>query len=124
MNSLLAGRRILVVEDETMILIMIEDMLNELGCRNVTSAGTVKKALLEIETRTFDGAMLDMNLHGIDSCDVADSLARHGVPFVYSTGNCYRDTRDGFCERDVLRKPFSFDQLTSALTGLFLRSSG
>jgi CheY-like chemotaxis protein len=123
MNSLLAGRRILVVEDETMILIMIEDMLNELGCRNVTSAGTVKKALLEIETRTFDGAMLDMNLHGIDSRDVADSLARHGVPFVYSTGNCYRETRDGFCERDVLRKPFSFDQLTSALTGLFLRSS-
>ncbi|WEZ86001.1 response regulator (plasmid) [Rhizobium sp. 32-5/1] len=124
MNSLLADRRILVVEDETMILLMIEEMLDELGCRNVTSAGTVEKALLEIETRTFDGAMLDMNLHGIDSCPVADSLASHGVPFIYSTGNCYRETRDGFCERDVLRKPFSFDQLTSALTGLLPRSSG
>lgn len=106
-----------------MILMMIEDMLDELGCRNVTSASTVKTALLEIETRTFDGAMLDMNLHGIDSCDVADSLASHGVPFIYSTGNYYGDTRDGFCERDVLRKPFSFDQLTSALTALLPRSS-
>ncbi|MBC8128795.1 MAG: response regulator [Rhizobiaceae bacterium] len=123
MNSLLAGRRILVVEDETMILMMIEDMLDELGCRDVRSAGTVEKALLEIETQTFDGAMLDMNLHGVDSRDVADSLASHGVPFVYSTGNCQRETREGFSERDVLRKPFSFAELTSTLTTLLPRSA-
>ncbi|WP_188854729.1 hypothetical protein [Aureimonas glaciei] len=72
------------------------DMLDDLRCRHVTSAGTVEKALLEIETRTFDGAMLDVNLQRFDSCDVADSLVSHGVPFIYSTGNCYRETRDGF----------------------------
>lgn len=107
-----------------MVLMMIESMLDDLGCRDVTSVGTVEKALIEIETRTFDGAMLDMNLHGIDSREVADSLASHGVPFVYSTGNCFQETRDGFSDRDVLRKPFSFDQLTSALTDLLPRSSG
>ena len=86
MNKLLSGRRVLVVEDEMMILMMIEDMLADLGCESVTAAATVDQALALIDAQTFDAAMLDMNLNGNKSYAVADALAARGVPFVFSTG--------------------------------------
>jgi len=64
MDKLLSGRRVLVVEDEMLILIMIEDMLADLGCAAVTSAATVNQAIALIESQNFDVAMLDMNLNG------------------------------------------------------------
>ena len=64
MNKLLSGRRVLVVEDEMLVLMMIEDMLADLGCKSVTSAAMVDKALALIDAQTFDFAMLDMNLNG------------------------------------------------------------
>jgi CheY-like chemotaxis protein len=70
MNKLLSGRRVLVVEDEMMILMIIEDMLAELGCESVTVAATVNQALALIDTQVFDAAMLDMNLNGSKSDDV------------------------------------------------------
>ena len=50
-----------------LVLIMIEDMLADLGCKSVTSAATVDKALALINAQVFDVAMLDMNLNGNDS---------------------------------------------------------
>ncbi|CAN7411742.1 response regulator [Mesorhizobium caraganae] len=117
-DKLLAGRRLLVVEDEILVLMMIEDMLGDLGCESVTSAATIEKAIALIESQVFDAAMLDMNLDGDDSHTVADALAEHGVPFIYSTGNNDRDMREGFSSRAVLRKPFSFDELTAKLDSL------
>ena len=67
MDKLLSGRRVLVVEDEMLVLIMIEDMLADLGCMSVTSAATVDKALALINEQVFGAAMLDMNLNGNDS---------------------------------------------------------
>src|ERR1039458_8842276 len=67
MDKLLSGWRALVVEDEMLVLIMIEDMLADLGCKSVTSAATVDKALTLINAQVFDVAMLDMNLNGNDS---------------------------------------------------------
>ena len=63
MNKLLCGRRILVIEDETMISMMIERMLADLGCESVTAAATVNKALSLIDGQVFDCAMLDMNMN-------------------------------------------------------------
>lgn len=117
-DRLLSGRRLLVVEDEILVLMMIEDMLGDLGCESVTSAATIDKAIALIEAQVFDAAMLDMNLDGDDSHTVADALAKHGVPFIYSTGNNDRDMREGFSNRGVLRKPFSFDELTAKLDHL------
>jgi CheY-like chemotaxis protein len=117
-DKLLSGRRMLVVEDEILVLMMIEDMLGDLGCQSVTSAATIEKAIALIEAQTFDAVMLDMNLDGDDSNTVADALAERGVPFIYSTGNSGRDMRTGFSDRAVLRKPFSFDELTSKLEKL------
>ena len=69
-----------------MVLMLIEDMLAVLGCESVTAAATVDQALAQIDTQVFDAAMLDMNLNGNKSHDVAAALAAHGVPFVFSTG--------------------------------------
>jgi CheY-like chemotaxis protein len=107
MDKLLSGRRVLVVEDEMLILIMIEDMLADLGCKSVTSAATVDKALALIDAQAFDFAMLDINLNGSDSHPVAEALSARGVPLVYSTGNTDHGLRDGYSRRPVLRKPFN-----------------
>jgi CheY-like chemotaxis protein len=106
MSKLLSGRRILVVEDEMLILMIIEDMLSDLGCESVTTAATVDQALALIDTQVFDAAMLDMNLDGNRSHAIADALAARGVPFVFATGYSGRGMSDGHRDRPVLRKPF------------------
>lgn len=123
-DKFLYGRRALVVEDEMLILIMIEDMLADLGCKSVTSAATVDKALALIEAQAFDVAVLDVNLDGNDSHPVADALSAHGVPFVYATGNTGHNLRDGYASRPVLKKPFKFEDLVAILTRLKLAPTG
>ena len=121
MDKLLSGRRLLVVEDEILFLMMIEDMLGDLGCESVASAGTIGQAIALIEAQVFDAAMLDMNLDGDDSNAVAAALAERGVPFIYSTGHSGRDLREGLGDRAILCKPFSFDELTTNLEHLLSR---
>jgi CheY-like chemotaxis protein len=116
MDKLLLGRRVLVVEDEMLVLIMIEDMLADLGCKSVTSAATVDRALALINAQVFDVAMLDMNLNGSDSHVVGEALAARGIPFFYSTGNTSRSLRDGYSDRPVLKKPFKYEELAAILT--------
>jgi DNA-binding NtrC family response regulator len=118
MDKLLSGRHILVVEDEMMILMIIEDMLADLGCESVTTAATVNQALALIDTQIFDAAMLDMNLNGNKSHDVADALAARGVPFVISTGYSGLEVRDGYRDRPILKKPFPYEKLVEILTRL------
>jgi len=117
-TDLLSGRRILVVEDEMLILMMIEGILEDLGCRSVTSAATVKKAVALIESEFFDAAMLDMNLGSEDSSRVADALSERAVPFIYSTGNDKRDMAQGARDHAVLYKPYHERDLIAALTQL------
>jgi len=118
MDKLLSGRRILVVEDEMMVLMVTEDMLGDLGCESVAAAATVDQALALIEARGFDAAMLDVNLNGSKSYPVADALAARGVPFAFSTG--YSDHgKDGhYSDRPVLKKPFTDGELAATLTAL------
>ncbi len=98
-----------------LILIMIEDMLADLGCESVTAAATVGQAVALIEAEIFDVAMLDMNLNGNNSYLVADALAARDVPFVFCTGYGGHDIRDGHRERPVLKKPFMEKDLTEML---------
>ena len=114
----LSGLKLLVVEADPIILMMIEGMLSDLGCSSVISAPTIDKALALVVGQKFDIAMLDMNLGGSDSGAVAEALERHSVPFVYCTGNrASTDAKDDL-NRPVLRKPFSFEDLTAALSRL------
>lgn len=121
MDDLLSGRRVLVVEDEMLVLLMIEDMLADLGCKSVSAAATIDKALALIQEQVFDAAMLDMNLNGDDSLKVADALATRGVPFVYCTGNNGHGMRPDPANTPVLRKPFSFEELAAILARLLSR---
>lgn len=104
-----------------MVLMMIEDMLADLGCGSVSAAATVDQALALIDAQIFDAAMLDMNLNGDKTHSVADALAARGVPFIFSTGYSGRDMRDGYRDRPVLKKPFQDKELVEMLTRLLAR---
>jgi len=104
-----------------LVLLMIEDMLADLGCAAVTSAATAARALALIDEQDFDAAMLDMNLNGDKSHDVADALSARGVPFIFCTGYSGGELREGHRDRAVLKKPFSFENLNAALARLLLR---
>ncbi len=86
-NRLLSGRRVLVVEDGKggmLVLVMTEGMLTDLGCDSIAAAATVGQALSLIDARTFDFAMLDMNLDG-------DKTYR--VPTLSPRGRCHSSSR-------------------------------
>jgi CheY-like chemotaxis protein len=118
MDNLLSGRRVLVLEDEMLVLMNIEDMLTDLGCEAVSAAATVTQALALIDAQAFDAALVDVNLNGISSYPVADVLAAHGVPFVFSTGYSGQSLEDGYGDRPVLRKPYRKADLAEVLTRL------
>ena len=117
-DKLLSGRRVLVIEDETLILMMIEVMLSDLGCESITAAATINKALALIDAQAFDTAMLDKNMNGNSSHPVAEALIAHGVPFVYCTGNNSHKLMDVSPDQPVLKKPFKYDQLVEIFTRL------
>jgi CheY-like chemotaxis protein len=120
MDKSLSGPRVLVVEDEMMVLMLIEDVLADFGCESVTAAATVDQALALIDAQGFDVAMLDVNLNGHKSYPVADALAVRGVPFFFSTG--YSDhVGDVYPDRPVLHKPFQSEKLVEMLTRLLSR---
>jgi CheY-like chemotaxis protein len=115
---MLAGRRLLVVEDEMMVLLHIEDTLADLGCTSVSAASTVDQALDLINAHDFDAAMVDVNLDGRKSYPVADALAARGVPFVFSTGYSGQTLDDGYRDRPVLGKPYREADLVAVLAEL------
>lgn len=114
----LAGRRILVVEDEAMIAMLLEDILDELGCAVVGPVARADQALTAIEAESLDGAVLDVNLNGEPSYEVADALAARGVPFMFITGYGEAGLKDGYRHHPVMQKPFTRDDLDRALRGL------
>lgn len=117
-NKLLSGRRILVVEDEMLVLMNIEYLLADLGCESVTAAATVGQALVLLEAQVFDAAVLDVNLNGCESYPVAEALGARGVPFAFSTGYSDEGMRDEYRDRPVLRKPYQQEGLVQILTRL------
>ena len=86
-KSSLSGRRILVIEDEMMVAMLLKDILVDLGCTVLGPAARVEQALAMIEAAgALDAAVLDINLNGQKSYPVADALAARGVPFIFATG--------------------------------------
>lgn len=119
MSKNLTGLRILVVEDELLILMMIENMLADLGCQSVISAATVDKAIALVDAEVFDAAILDMNLKGVRSHTVAEALVVRGVPFFYATGNNDLEIKHGYPDKPVLKKPFKQEELAEIFSRLF-----
>lgn len=118
MTKLLSGRRVLVVEDEMMVLLNIEDMLADLGCATIFAAATVESALAIVAKERVDFAILDVNLNGQKSYGIADALAPRGIPFVFSTGYSDKRIEARFDDRPVLEKPYNEKELAAALAAL------
>ena len=111
----LNGLRVLVVEDEAAISLLLEDMLLDFGCQVIGPAARLSAALDMIESEVPDLAILDVNVAGEPIYPVAEALHRHGVPFVFSTGYGSAGIKDAFRERPVLQKPFAQHDLRQKL---------
>jgi len=113
------GRRVLIVEDEMMVAMLVEDMVRDLGHQVVGPAMTLNAALTLATEAAVDYAILDMNLgHGVLSTPVAEALAARGIPFMFATGYGSKVVIDGFGEAPVLNKPFMAADLARVLGGL------
>jgi len=112
----LQGRRVLVVEDEMMIAMLVEDMLDELGCVVVGPAHALEPALALASSATeIDAALLDINLGGQPVFAIADALRARGVPMIFSTGYGESGLREADRGSQVLQKPFRAHDLAAAL---------
>jgi CheY-like chemotaxis protein len=97
--------RILLVEDEAIIAIMIEDMLADLGCEVVGPAANVAEAARLARTEQLAGAFLDVNLGGASIYPVADLLSARQIPFVFVSGYGAGGIDPRFVGTPVLSKP-------------------
>lgn len=107
--------RILVVEDELMIRMLLEDMLGELGYTVAAEAARIEEALDAAKNADFDIAILDVNLNGQPISPVADALVARGMPFVFATGYGERGLPEPYRDRPTLKKPFQMDGLKQML---------
>jgi len=118
MGDSTAMRRILVVEDEYLIRMLLEDMLAEIGYEVAAAVGTIAEAKVAAEAGAFDVAILDVNLDGEEVYPVAEILAQRGLPFVFVTGYGERSLAEPYGNRPALQKPFQSQQLKKILADL------
>lgn len=118
----LNGLRLLVVEDETLVAMMLELMLDGFGCDVVGVAGTLSRglALAGNEGLPIDGAILDVNLGGEAVYPVAERLAERGVPFIFCTGYGLAGLAEDFAHVPTLAKPYQADDLQKLLMSVLV----
>jgi CheY-like chemotaxis protein len=119
----LTGLRILVVEDEAAISLLLEDMLLDFGCEVIGPAARLSAALDAVAKESLDLAILDVNVAGEPIYPVAEALAQRSIPFVFSTGYGSAGIRDSFRDRPVLQKPFAQHDLKQKLIFARAKSS-
>ncbi|MBB2964307.1 response regulator [Methylobacterium sp. R2-1] len=115
--SVLEGRRVLLVEDESMVAMLAEDMLLDLGC-DVVVAMRLDQALAQVEAGDFDLAVLDVNMGSTRSYPVADALFERCVPFLFATGYGLEGVEPDYRVVPVLQKPYQHAQMRRLLEHL------
>jgi DNA-binding response OmpR family regulator len=115
-SKIFQGLRVLLVEDEVMICLLLEDMLHEFGCEIVGPACDLERATdLARSEEGIDAAILDVNLGGQVVFPVAEILAERGVPILFSTGMGVDGLPEAWRGRETIQKPMSMDQLAASL---------
>jgi len=116
-NQPLNGVRVLLVEDEALVAMLIEDMLADDGCIVVATASRLTEALgyAGDADLAFDVAILDLNLAGENTFPVASALASRGLPFAFATGYGAGGLPAEWRDRPTLQKPFNATDVTKAL---------
>jgi CheY-like chemotaxis protein len=112
----IAGRRILIVEDEFFVADSLKMYLEALGVVVVGPAASVEAAVdLVAKSDRLDGAVLDVNLQGKKAYPVAEALSARGVPFVFVTGYGRHSIPERFASAPRCTKPFELAQLVRLL---------
>ncbi|MDB5425297.1 MAG: hypothetical protein JWQ29_2713 [Phenylobacterium sp.] len=124
MTTALTGLRMLIVEDEALVAMMVEDMLEDFGCVVVDVAGTLSRGLAAVANieLALDGAILDVNLGGDKVYPVAEALAARGIPFIFATGYGIAGISENFSHVPALAKPYESRDLEKTLTTVLGRN--
>lgn len=102
---------ILIVEDEMIVAMQMEDLVRQLGVRNVHICPDSASALEIVRTEPVDCAILDLRLRDGTSMKVADALDDLGIPFLFSTGSDSGALDPRHAARPMINKPFLDDDL-------------
>jgi CheY-like chemotaxis protein len=113
---------VMLVEDETLIRMMIAGMIDELGHTVVAEAANIGDALKLARTAVFQIAILDINVGGDRIDPVAEIISERRLPFVFASGYGAAGMPEGFRDRPVLQKPFLIERLQQAMETALKRS--
>lgn len=105
------ARRVFIVEDEPLLAMQLADMLTELGHRVIATATRIQKALSIAECGEFNLAVLDINLAGSNTFQVAAILQKRGIPFLFTSGYGAEGLIEGYRAGQLLTKPFGVSEL-------------
>ena len=117
MNPRFTGNKVLIVEDETLLALMLEDLLLDSGHR-VVHAGSLPDAMAALEREQFDAAILDININGIDVFPVATRLRELNIPFVFASASDADRIGLEFRREPLIPKPYTIGQVQQSLSHL------
>jgi CheY-like chemotaxis protein len=120
----LAGKRVLLIEDEPLVAMDLESSLQAAGCQVVGPAGTLAHAMSLVAQADYDVALVDVNLAGRPVDEIAAALTQKNRPFAFVTGYGREALPRGFRDAVVLNKPFSREQLLASLEVLLYQAAG
>jgi CheY-like chemotaxis protein len=113
------ARSVLIIEDESLISMMLEDFLDSLGHGVAGTAESVEEAIARLAQGGVDLAILDVHLRGGEACwPVADALADGGIPFLLATGGHTEDPPARHARAPVLAKPFTLAGVGAAIAAI------
>ncbi len=114
-SDLLSGLDVLLIEDETMVSFLIEEMLEQLGAAAVRHAARVDAGLSLVAAKLPSVAILDVNIAGETVFPIAERLKTAGVPFVFITGYGRDGLHDPWADCEVLQKPLTVQEFEQGL---------
>jgi len=121
MNSRTTHNSVLIVEDETLLALMLEDLLIDSGHR-VVHAGSLPEAMAALEREPFDAAILDININGDGVFPVATRLRELNIPFVFASAINAEQIAPEFSTEQLIAKPYTIGQVQQSLSHLLATS--
>jgi DNA-binding response OmpR family regulator len=107
--------RILIVEDDYLLAAALAEAMRERGAEVIGPAATLAEAMKAVETRWIDRAVLDVDLGGETSVQIADRLEAAGIPYVIATGLDAASLPERFRGKPRLEKPYRLEALTAMM---------
>ena len=113
--------RVLIVEDEPMLALVLEEMLTDFGFASAGVAGSLERALGFIESGGCDVAIVDANLNGVSAAPVAAALTDRGLPFIVTSGYSPDQLPEVLRAAPNIQKPYRPETLIDALNAILSR---